>query len=79
MFVYICIIISPVVVVLQSTSMIDQIMSPNYPKSYPNNAYEAWLITAPSGSIVKLQFQAFVVSSMMIWDDNEPIQSDTNY
>ena len=78
MFVYICIIISPVVVVLQSLK-IDQIMSPNYPKSYPHHAYEAWFITAPSGSIVKLQFQAFVVSSMMIWDDNEPIQSDTNY
>ena len=37
-------------------------MSPNYPNLYPNNAYETWLMTAPAGSIVKLQFQAFDVS-----------------
>ena len=38
-----------------------QIMSPNYPNSYPNNAEETWLITAPTGSIITLQFHSFHV------------------
>ena len=42
----------------------DQIMSPNYPDSYSNNAYDTWLMTAPTGSIVRLRFQAFDVSSI---------------
>ena len=37
-------------------SIITQIMSPNYPNSYPSNAYETWLLTAPNGSIINLQF-----------------------
>ena len=42
-------------------SIITQIMSPNYPNSYPNNAKETWLITAPVGSIITLQFHSFYV------------------
>ena len=38
-----------------------QIMSPNYPYSYPNNAEETWLISAPTGSIINLQFHSFHV------------------
>ena len=38
-----------------------QIMSPNYPNSYPNNAEETWLITASTGSIINLQFNSFQV------------------
>ena len=37
------------------------IMSPNYPNSYPNNVEETWLLTAPTGSIIKLQFHSFHV------------------
>ena len=36
-------------------------MSPNYPNSYPNNAEETWLLTAPTGSIMTLQFHSFHV------------------
>ena len=39
-----------------------ELMSPNYPNSYPNNADETWLITAPTGSIINLQFHSFHVS-----------------
>ena len=38
-----------------------QIMSPNYPNSYPNNAEETWLLTTPTGSIITLQFHSFHV------------------
>ena len=38
-----------------------QIMSPNYPNSYPNSAEETWLITALTGSIINLQFHSFHV------------------
>ena len=38
-----------------------QIMSPNYPNSYPINVEETWLITAPIGSIINLQFHSFHV------------------
>ena len=38
-----------------------QIMSPNYPNSYPDNAEETWLISAPNGSIINLQFHSFHV------------------
>ena len=36
-------------------------MSPNYPNSYPNNAYETWLITDPTASFIILQFHYFDV------------------
>ena len=36
-------------------------MSPNYPSTYPNDAEETWLITAPTGSIINLQFNSFHV------------------
>ena len=36
-------------------------MSPNYPDPYPNDAEETWLITAPTGSIINLQFHSFHV------------------
>ena len=38
-----------------------QLVSPNYPNSYPNNLEEIWLITAPNGSIINLQFHSFHV------------------
>ena len=38
-----------------------QLVSPNYPNSYPNNAEETWLLTAPTGSIITLQFHSFHV------------------
>ena len=39
-----------------------QIMSPNFPYSYPIYAEETWMLTAPSiGSIIFLQFQSFHV------------------
>ena len=38
------------------------IMSPNYHYgSYPNNVEETWLLTAPTGSIIYLEFQSFDV------------------
>ena len=41
--------------------VITEIMSPNYPNSYPINAEETWLLTAPTGSIITLQFLSFHV------------------
>ena len=38
-----------------------QLISPNYPNSYPNSAEETWLITAPTGLIIILQFHSFHV------------------
>ena len=38
-----------------------QIVSPNYPGLYPANAEETWLIAAPTGSIIVLQFHSFHV------------------
>ena len=38
-----------------------QLVSPNYPNSYPNNAEQTWLLSAPTGSIITLQFQSFHV------------------
>ena len=38
-----------------------QIMSPNYPNSYPSNAEETWLITDPTASFITLQFHSFHV------------------
>ena len=42
-------------------SIITQVMSPNYPNSYPNFAYETWLLTNTLGSIIILQFHSFHV------------------
>ena len=36
-------------------------MSPNYPNAYPNYAQVTWLISAPIGSIINLQFHSFHV------------------
>ena len=38
-----------------------QIMSPNYPNLYPNNAYETWQLTHPTASFITLQFHSFNV------------------
>ena len=38
-----------------------QLLSPAYPNSYPNNAEKTWLLTAPTGSIISLQFHSFDV------------------
>ena len=40
---------------------INAISSPNYPNSYPSNAEETWLLTAPVGLIINLQFHSFHV------------------
>ena len=36
-------------------------MSPNFPDSYPINIKESWLLTAPIGSIIILDFVFFKV------------------
>ena len=38
-----------------------ELMSPNYPTSYPNNAYETWSLTAPTGLFITLQFHSYHV------------------
>ena len=38
-----------------------QLQSPNYPKNYPNNKDCHWIITAPFGFVVVLDFQTFEV------------------
>ena len=38
-----------------------QIMSQNYPNPYPDYVEDTWLLTAPTESIIKLQFQSFNV------------------
>ena len=38
-----------------------ELMSPNYPNNYPSNAEETWMLTAPTGSIIILQFHSFHV------------------
>ena len=38
-----------------------QFKSPNYPNNYFNNDEKTWLITAPFGSIINLQFHSFHV------------------
>ena len=43
-----------------------QLMSPNYPNNYPKNTDETWLITAPYGEFVYLQFHDFQVSNFII-------------
>ena len=35
--------------------------SPNFPTNYPSNTEKTWLITAPVGSIINLQFHSFHV------------------
>ena len=35
--------------------------SPNFPTNYPFNTEKTWLITAPVGSIINLQFHSFYV------------------
>ena len=42
------------------------IESPNYPNFYPNNAYETWPLTAPTGSKITLQFHLFYVRLIII-------------
>ena len=37
------------------------ISSPNYPNLYPYNVEKTWLLTAPTGSIIILQFHSFHV------------------
>ena len=64
-----------------------QIMSPNHPNPYPNNAEETWLIAAPTGSIITLQFHSFHVR-LIVEFENTPInkrlyfpilQTESNY
>ena len=47
-------------------SIMTHIMSPNYPNSYPFNAKETWLIIAPTGFIINLQFQSFHVRIIIL-------------
>ena len=46
-----------------------QIMSPNYPNSYPKNAEETWLLTAPTGSKITLQFHSFQVRLILEFEN----------
>ena len=39
----------------------NQFKSPNYPNDYFSNDKKTWLITAPIGSIIKIQFHSFHV------------------
>ena len=39
----------------------NQFKSPNYPNNYFSNYEKTWLITAPIGSIINLQFHSFHV------------------
>ena len=41
-----------------------QLLSPNYPNTYPKNSEETWLLTAPTGSKINLQFHSFQVSKI---------------
>ena len=43
-----------------------QIVSPNYPSPYPNYAEESWLIIAPNGSTINLQFHSFDVRKFIL-------------
>ena len=43
-----------------------QMMSPNYPNSYPKNVYETWLLTAPTGLVINLQFHSFHVRLLAV-------------
>ena len=45
------------------------IISPNYPNSYPKYAEETWLIAAPTGSIINLQFHYFHVRLIVEFDN----------
>ena len=45
------------------------IISPDYPNTYPNNAEETWSITAPSGSIITLQFDSFNVRHIIQFEN----------
>ena len=38
-----------------------QLQSPNYPNNYPNNKGCHWIITAPFGFVIALDFQTFEV------------------
>ena len=38
-----------------------EIISPNFPNSYPHYADETWLLTAATGSFITLQFHSFHV------------------
>ena len=44
-----------------------QLVSPNYPNPYPKNVYETWSLTAPTGSIITLQFHSFHVRLIILW------------
>ena len=44
-----------------SKDFLQEIESPGYPNSYPNNAYETWLLTAPATSVIFIQFHSFYV------------------
>ena len=46
-----------------------ELMSPNYPNSYPNNANENWLITDPTASFITLQFHYFHVRIIVEFDN----------
>ena len=39
-----------------------QLQSPNYPNNYPNNKGCHWIITAPFGFTIALDFQTFEVN-----------------
>ena len=42
-----------------------ELMSTNYPNSYPYSVVETWLLTVTSGSIISLQFHSFDVRTYL--------------
>ena len=47
----------------------NQFKSPNYPNEYFLNDEKTWLITAPVGSIINLQFQFFHVRHIAVFEN----------
>ncbi|KAM8982207.1 complement C1s subcomponent [Sarcophilus harrisii] len=51
-----CIVLFAVLTWAEETSMYGEILSPNYPQAYPNNAHKTWKITVPDGYGIHLYF-----------------------
>ncbi|XP_020849943.1 complement C1s subcomponent [Phascolarctos cinereus] len=51
-----CVVLFAVLAWAEETSMYGEILSPNYPQVYPNNAQKIWNITVPDGYGIRLYF-----------------------
>ena len=56
----------------------NQFKSPNYPNNYISNNEKTWLITAPIGSIINLQFHSFHVW-IIVEFENITINEKSNF